>query len=718
MELWGYYRVVRRWRWLIAAAMLAAIAIAVAVKPIPGGEYEATATLAVPSEQRSLFIVSGLPPESGSVRDAAAFSLIRSRALAERVIKRFGFELRPDELRRRLTVAKDQGTDLIRITVTGRTAAEAMALTNAVAETAAAYDQEAQSRAGTLAREFVEKQVDEARANLRKAEDALLGFKQSNEMELSSPKSAQLASLQTENQRLVLSLSQVEAKIALIRGQMDQQTATRTDQEISDNPVSQQLRGQLVELEVGLTSELALHTEKYPSVIALKAKIEAVKDRLNTELNNVVSKKRTQFNPIYDSLVQNRINLETEKVAILAENEALRRVLAQIRNELPGLDQMQLEQSRLNRNVQILGNEYASLKNQLAQARLREQEVLDLGSLAVGSPATVAHPASPWGKFARLALAALLGLTGGAALAFSLEYLDNSVRTPENAERLLGIPVLAAIPRQNAPFDEAYRLLQVNMAAREHKRKPDVIAVMSPKPGEGTSTVVSNLARAFARTGRHTIVVDASLQRPAQHLLFAVSNKRGLVDVLGGSASLDDALVNANAPNVWVLPAGSVPRESAGLLNNGKMAELFVQLKQRGDLILVDTLPGAFADAFVVAAQASGVLLVLDARQSPRGVEEHVKTQLERLGAKVLGIVLTKVRQDLVPSYVYQERLLHERPRRKLSAAPATMAWLAVIGLSVAAALLFKIPQNRDLAYGLMRGVAQWASLRLFGTSL
>ncbi len=718
MEFWSYYRVLRRRWWLIAATTLAAVAIAIVVKPLPGKDFEATATLSVPSQERSLFLVSGLPAETGSVRDAAAFALIRSRDLAERVTKRYSLEIRPAELQRRLSVTKDQGTDLISISVTGRTPAEAVALTNAVVETAAAYDQETQSRAGTLAREFIEKQVEEARANLRKAEDALLAFKQHNEVELSSPVSAQLASLQAESQRLALSLNEIDAKLSSIRGQMNQHNATRTDQEISLNPIAQQLRGELVGLEVSLTSELALHTEKYPSVVALKAKIEAVKNRLSTELGKTVSSERTQFNPIYDALVQNRINLETEKVALLAENEALQRALTQIRNGLPGLDKTQLEQSRLNRNVEIRSKEYGDLQNRLAQARLKEQEVQDLGTLAVVSPAGEPYPTSPWGKLVRLALAAVLGLMGGGALAYLLEYLDNTFKAPENAERLLSVPVLGAIPRHDAPFDEAYRLLEVNVAARERKRKHDVIAIMSPRPLEGTSTVVANLGRAFARAGRDTIVVDASLQRPAQHVHFRISNEKGLANVLAGEVTLDDALAKTYFPNLWVLPTGPVPPQNNGLLMRKEMAELLEQLKQKGDLILVDSPPGVFADASAVASLASRVLLVLDARQSPRGVEAHVKTQLDRLGAKILGVVLTKVRRDLVPSYVYQERLFQESQRRKLSPIATATGLLVVIALGVAAALFFQAPQNRDLAFGLLRGAVQWTSMRVFGTSL
>jgi polysaccharide biosynthesis transport protein len=714
MEFWAYYRVLKRWWWLIAATTVAAIAIAFVAQPMRGNDFEATATLTVPSDERGPFMVSGLPPETGAMRDAAAFNLLRSRELAGRVVKRFGFDLRPVDLQRRVSIVKDQGTDLVRVTVTGRTPSEAIALTNAVAESAVAYDQEVQSRTGSLAREFVEKQVDEVRANLRKAEEAFLVYKQSHEMELSSPRSAQLASLQVESQRGAFALSEVEAKLALLRARMGQQSATRTDQEISDNPIAQQLRGELVGLEVSLTSELALHTEKYPSVVALKAKIEAVKDRLNSELKKTVSKERTEFNPVYDTLVQNRISLETQKVALLAQKEAIDGALAQARSDLPGVDQVQLQQSRLTRNIEVLSKDYSNLRDRLLQARLKELELQDLGSLAVAMPAATATPVSPWGLLTRLLFAAVLGMMVGGALALGIDYMDNnSLKSPVAAERLLGLSVLAAIPRHNRPFEEAYQLLRVNVTNRESKLKPpNVMAVMSPTPGEGASTVVAGLARAFARSGRQTIVVDASLQRPAQHEHFGIPNEKGLKDVLAGASTLDEALAKTDDPNLCVLPSGGAALESVGLLGNRRMADLLGQLQQRGEVILVDTVPAIFADASAVASLASSVVLVIDATRSRRGLEEPVKTQLDSIGTRVVGVVLTKVKPDRVPSYVHQSRLF-AIPRRGLSPLPVTTAFL-LIALWVAAWYLLYTPANG----GFLRGAMQWASGRLLGVGL
>jgi len=201
----------------------------------------------------------------------------------------------------------------------------------------------------------------------------------------------------------------------------------------------------------------------------------------------------------------------------------------------------------------------------------------------------------------------------------------------------------------------------------------------------GTSTVTANLARAFAQAGRRTIVVDAALAGPAQHRIFKVPNERGLLQLLDGQAELDDVLMPA-ARNLWVVPAGAESAEVSGaLLGSPSMEAALRALRQRGDIVLLDTsAAGAFADPFDVAPQTSGVVLVLDANQAPRGAEEQIKLQFDRLRAPVLGAVLTKVAPATVDSYFYQERFYRTPPRRSfVPAAASVVVVLAAAALCV-----------------------------------
>ena len=711
MEFWKYYRVLRQRRWLILVTVVAAMAVAIATNRPSTVDYSATATLAVPSTQRFLFVTgaSSIPEQSGpDARTAVALSLIQSWEVAQRVVQGLTLSLRADELQRRIGIEKDRLSDLIRITVTGKTPGEAVTLANAVAQTAASYDQELQRREVTLGREFLEKQSEEVQGQLRAAEDSLLAFQQKNGAILASSKSAQVGNLEAELQHAGLLLREIDARLSTVVSQLSQQSSTRPDQQIFYNPVAQELRGQLVRLEVALTSELAVHTDKYPTVVALKSIIQAIKDRLSSELNKTVFAEEMQHNPIYDALTQDRINLETERVALLAEEDALRQAIGDAKHAIPDIVQMQLEQSRLTRSVEILSGEYAKLEGQLADTRIREQEAQNLGSLTVVDNATTAIPSPYRGARFKLTLAAVLGLLGGVGLAFFQEYLDTTLKTPENAERVLGMPVLAAVPRHNPPFDEAYRLLEVQLTAHGGGEGKGAIVVTSPKPQAGVSTVVANLARALAQVGRRTIVVDAAFPRPTQHDHFLVSNEKGLVDVLAGEAALSDVLVATDVPDLSVLPSGMPRAGVGGLLGSRRMERLLADLTRTGDVVLIDAPPvGVFADALALARQASGVLLVLDARHASRGGQDQVKVQLERVGAKVIGVALTKVRPDLVDSYVYHERFYKAPPHRKLSLAAATAGALVLLVLAGLLLVLAKTSGFADQRGGLPFMVAQ-----------
>jgi polysaccharide biosynthesis transport protein len=706
MEFWRYYRVLRQRRAIVIAAVLAAIVVGLVVSRPGFGDFSATATIEIPSAQRFFFVTgsqggSNVPVQaSPDVLARLATDIVRSSDVATRVIQQGHLGMSIGELQERIRVERELDGARIRVTAQGRTPQEAVGLANAVADAAVAYDQEVQRQQVTLAREFMEKQVADVSARLRSAEDALLAFQQTNGTVLVSGQGAQIGNLQAQMQQIDFSLQESNARLSAIAAQMNGQRSTRTDEMIADNPIAQQLRSRLVQLEVGLTSELAVHTEDHPNVVAIKSMIQAIRDRLNKEVSRIVLSQQVMHNPVYDALSQMRINAESDRLALLAKKEALQRAVAGATQAFPGFVEKQMGQARLSRTIEILGKEAADLQAQLAQVRLREQESQNLGNITVSDHARTATASPFQGIRFKLTLAAVFGLIGGIGLVFLLEYLDNALKSPEIAERLLGVPALAVIPRHNPPFDEAYRMLRVSLTARESPQAAagegaDVIAVTSPRPGGGSSTVVANLARSFAQAGRRTIVVDGALRRPSQHKQFGLPHERGLADVLTGKAAISEVLAQTGM-NLWVLPSGiDSSAETRSLLGSSAMSAILAELRRRADIVLVDTCPaGAFADVFALARLASGVLITVDGSQAPRSVEEQVKIQLERLGANVLGLVLTKVRCDLVDSYFYQERFYGEAPQRKLAPAAATAGLLVLV---VAAGMLTGFSMSHKL---------------------
>jgi hypothetical protein len=186
-----------------------------------------------------------------------------------------------------------------------------------------------------------------------------------------------------------------------------------------------------------------------------------------------------------------------------------------------------------------------------------------------------------------LALGALVGRVIGLGLAFFIEYLDTSVKTMEDVESLLGVPVLAIIPRNikilhkepgDTPDAEAYRILRTNIEFNRKNPEANALSVASGGPGEGKSTTLANLAFTSAQGGYTTLIVDADLRRPVQHNLFDLSNKIGLTNYLTTEMSLDDVILPTSVENLSLLPSGILPSDAVGILNSQRMSDMIAEV--------------------------------------------------------------------------------------------------------------------------------------------
>lgn len=188
---------------------------------------------------------------------------------------------------------------------------------------------------------------------------------------------------------------------------------------------------------------------------------------------------------------------------------------------------------------------------------------------------------------------------------------------------------------------EAFRRLRTNVQFADVDRPLRTLAVASPQSGDGKSTIVANLAVAFAQSGKQVIVVDADLVTPVQHLIFGASSSSGLVQVLGGDLTVQTALQETVAPGVRLLPAGATPPNPAQALSSPRMDGIIGGLLEFADILVFDTPALAdLADSALFAARADGVLLVADSGTSRRGDMRSARDLLNRVHAHVLGAVL------------------------------------------------------------------------------
>jgi len=275
-----------------------------------------------------------------------------------------------------------------------------------------------------------------------------------------------------------------------------------------------------------------------------------------------------------------------------------------------------------------------------------------------------------------LALGALVGLMIGLGLAFFIEYLDTSVKTMEDVENLLGLPVLAIIPKNikllhreagDTPDAEAYRILRTNIEFNRKNPEANTISLVSGGPGEGKSTTIANLAFVCAQGGYSTLIVDADLRRPIQHEFFGVSNTAGLTSYLTTEMPLEKVILPTAVENLSILPSGVLPADAVGILNSQRMSDTIAELKSRYDLIFFDSPPMlGVSDASVLASEVDETIIVVQHRRFPRAMLTRVKQAILSVGGTLLGVVLNDV--DLKHDqnyYYYTHYYAYYQPRGK-----------------------------------------------------
>jgi non-specific protein-tyrosine kinase len=256
-------------------------------------------------------------------------------------------------------------------------------------------------------------------------------------------------------------------------------------------------------------------------------------------------------------------------------------------------------------------------------------------------------------------LAATIGLVLAIGAAFLLEYLDDTLKSPDEIRRLLDLPTLGSIAaiegadnteklvtfhQPRPPTAEAYRMLRTNLQFCSIDKPLRTIMITSAAPAEGKSITSANMAVVMAQAGKQVLIVDADLRRPSQHTIFQVRNDLGLTNVL-----LDDKVTLASVcqattvPNLRVLPSGAIPPDPSELLGSRRMASLIESLLQEVDTIIFDSPPiAAVTDASVLATQVDGTLLVIDSAHTRRNAAQQSRGILDAVGAKILGVVFNR----------------------------------------------------------------------------
>jgi capsular exopolysaccharide synthesis family protein len=353
---------------------------------------------------------------------------------------------------------------------------------------------------------------------------------------------------------------------------------------------------------------------------------------------------------------------------ILEQITSLQQQLDRARFTFSQSDEGSNAQDRAANTIQIVSQQIATLRNQLATVGSLD---IDPGAIIQAADLPTS-PSSP-NHILNGALGLFLGLALGVGLAFVRERLDDTLRDRVDLEEHIGAPALVVIPKvagrkakrprvvsieePHSAATEAYKTLRTSVLFSAAQNGLKSLMVSSATSGEGKTTTAVNLATTLAQAGKRVILVSADLRKPkaGQYFVTVDEKARGLSSVLTGEMSLQEALQPSGIDRLWVLASGPIPANPAEMAQSGAMATLLAALRDSADFTIVDSAPAlVVTDALAMAPHVDGILYVADAAETTRGTVARSRIQLEHVGGRVIGAVLNNFDVSKAAGYGYE----------------------------------------------------------------
>src|SRR5690349_20775662 len=549
---------------------------------------------------------------------------------------------------------------------------------NAIAETYVFSNLEKRTEANSTTGDFLQKRIAELQQQIRTAEERLVNYAKNNQIISLDPNQNTVVErlaglnqqlLQAENDRKTAEAAYNAAKTPDAANALAEDGAKPTND----------LEAKLIELRQKRALLMVDATEEAPEVKEVDQQIT----ELDKQLKDLRSRKSATL----------LTNLNTRYQQALEREQSLRKAFEQQRAET-------LSQNEAAINYRIIQQEIETNKSLLngLLSRARENDVVMAGKpnniSIVDYALTPDTPVGP--NRARTVIAAFfLSIGLGLGLALFFEYLDDTVHSTEEVERVLHLPALAVIPsvgsaarrrvlpgisgstalqKQNgngnghselllnvdtrSPLAEAYRHLRTSVLLSTAGRAPKSLLVTSSLPGEGKTTTAVNTAISLAQTGASVVIIDADMRRPRLQSIFDMRGNEGLSSILSSETSEGDMLGmvrHDEESGLNVLTSGPIPPNPAELLGSDQMRRLMTVLQSNYTHVVVDSPPvSSFTDGVLISSMVDGVLLVVHGGKSSRHIVRRSKQLLSDVGAKIFGVVLNNVNLQSHDYYYYQ----------------------------------------------------------------
>jgi len=499
---------------------------------------------------------------------------------------------------------------------------------------------------------WMTRKAEEEKAKLDGSERALQAYMQENDIVTLEDRLTivpeKLSELSTNLTRAETKRKEAETLYEKVRSLPRSLKGAESLPAISSDPLVRSIREQILTAEKDVSELSKTYGRKHPLMIKAEGDLRVLNEKLRQEFLLVIGSVKNEY-----------------ELALSNENN-LRKLLADTKREALNLSEKFIQYGILKREVETNRQVYDSLITKMKEQSLTE-ELQTVNVWIVEEAETPEGPSKPK-KALNIILGIMVGLFGGVGFAFFAEYLDNTVKSPEDAEEKLGVPVLGTVSllrkasrtdsgqgiekivvqEPKSSFAESYKALRTAITLSSAESPPKSILITSSSPGEGKTTTAANLALASAQLYRRVLLVDADMRKPGIHKIFGISNRHGLSTFLAGDAS---KIIHRNPEsNLDIIPAGPVPPNPSELLGARRFKKLVAELAERYDMIVFDSPPAlTVTDSLVLSKQVEGTVIVVRAGKTTyelvqNGLKLLKGRRASDLGSNVLGILINALR--------------------------------------------------------------------------
>jgi len=662
-EIW---RIVAKWWWLITAiavaCLLAAIVISLMITPL----YRAQATIEVNPEGVQVVDqkMGEVQPSQGSSREFlnTQVGLLKSRSLAERVARSTNLandnaifdQEQPRQAREgaaaglvqgSVTITPQRDSALIAISVEGPNPELTAKLANAYADNFIQSNMERRYEATSYARNFLQQRIAAVKAKLEQSERQLVAYAKQMGILTLSVDTGGAGSVRQEQSIDAATLIQTNNSLAQARS--DRIAAEQRFRQASGaqsraagiaDPTVQALGQQKAQLEAQYQQKLALFKPDFPEMVQLRNQIDSLDKEISRQRSNVAGSASG--------------SLQADYQAALARENALQAKVNEGKAGLMALRERSIQYTILQREVDTNRSLYDALLQ-------RFKEVGVAGGVGANVVSVVDRAQIPGGPFKpNLPLNIMIGLAVGLLLglgtAFSIEWIDDTIKTPDDVGTKLGLASLGVIPGvgkglavreqledPRSQVSEAYQSVRTALQFSTDHGVPRSLLVTSTRASEGKSSTALALAQTLASLGASVLLIDADLRKPT--FRGPSSTSQGLSSLLAGSDKVAECVHPTQMERLFLLPSGPIPPNPAELLASGRFKEILDEALQRFDHIIIDSPPVlGLADAPMLASSTEGTLMVIEAGAIRRAAALNAVNRLRASDARLMGAILTK----------------------------------------------------------------------------